>query len=500
MFDEGSIVPETFIRTNEDSDFPLRLDFNIDQNSVEYNKRDEPIYGNEYALNPDKLGFELLVSLKEEYNDFDSFELTIAREDNNEIVSETVTDSGNTAIISNLAVDNCYSFDLKLTAYETVCGFVGSLTIGIEIDNCIVTDIFYQNSFNEGAATTYIAPLGEGETNDTQATATPICYGVSILGSFSSASDIDKFYVSTIPPSNKNISFELSLSAPATTKVKLSVQASNGFYATKTSSAPGKGVYIRIPSAQQNLKYYITVECISSTWSSGKYYLNVNKREGLTWFSQYKSTIGSFDIWNPNMLDEVKLSYGGTRMPVYVYNGSCWMNTSCGIVAAAMVLNSMGKTYYGYDLRTNYSGQMPADPYTVMLANCELDGTTVNTATNVAVKRSPDDFWRYVVGSKFNMSCDDASASTINITEKMIQDHIDKYGHCLVYFSRGVDTPHWMVFTDYDKSASTFADRYTVYDPAAIKFSQGAGVKLSQTLGPYTKMQISNISTIVSYY
>lgn len=470
-------------------------------NSVEYNKRDEPIYGNEYALNPDKLSFELLVSLKEEYNDFDSFELTIAREDNNEIVTETVTDSGNTAIISNLAVDNCYSFDLKLTAYETVCGFAGSLTIGIEIDNCIVTDIFYQNSFNEGAATTYIAPLGEGESNDTQATATPICYGVSILGSFSSASDIDKFYVSTIPPSNKNISFELSLSAPATTKVKLSVQASNGFYATKTSSAPGKGVYIRIPSAQQNLKYYITVECISSTWSSGKYYLNVNKREGLTWFSQYKSTIGSFDIWNPNMLDKLKISDGKKTKPVFVNEGdNHWFIEGCAITSIAMVINSKGKTMEGYDLRTNYTGQIPADPYTVMLANCGLETTLKSTDKTINLAHNPVAIQYYAeIGSKFGLSCD---YTNTNISEAKIQEYIDKRGHCIVFFNKnmGNTTQHFMVFTDYDKSATTFADRYTVYDPAARKFSQGAGVKLSQTLGNYPNMQLSNISLIVSYY
>lgn len=201
-------------------------------------------------------------------------------------------------------------------------------------------------------------------------------------------------------------------------------------------------------------------------------------------------------------MDKLKFSYSGTAKPVFVENStSDWMATSCGIVASAMVLRNMGKTMSGYDLRNEFHGNMPADPYTVMLANCDLNGTTINpTIGTVTVDSNSPNLLMYGnVASAFraNFTYDNTT-----ITEKKIQDYINNYGHCLVYFNKNMNGtyPHWMVFTKYNKTGSTFANRYWVYDPAANSYSKGAHVLLSQTSDKYINMDISNVSVILAYY
>lgn len=248
LYAEETVIPESFIRTNDDADFPLHLDFDIDKNSVEYIKLDEPIYGNEFALNPDKLSFNLLVSLKEEYKNFDSFELTVARRDDNEIVFETLTNKDDTTAISNLVIEDDYSLDLKLIASEAVSGYVGVLTVIIEIDNCMVTDVFYQNSFNEGMTTTYTTPLTETEPNNNTSNANPMRNGVSMKGRISDTSDVDFFSFTTpISEEEESITLDISLSAPSTAKVILTVSTPDGRpVGTLTSSSEGKGIYMQI--------------------------------------------------------------------------------------------------------------------------------------------------------------------------------------------------------------------------------------------------------------
>ena len=53
------------------------------------------------------------------------------------------------------------------------------------------------------------------------------------------------------------------------------------------------------------------------------------------------------------------------------------------------------------------------------------------------------------------------------------------------YGDKAVKDRHFMVFTGYNTSGSTFADRYTVYDPAAKTYTTGAGVLLSNTTSGY---------------
>lgn len=72
--EECSSELELQIFSNEDMNFPINLNLDVDQNSIEFEKLSSPIYDYEYSLNEEKLDIDLIASLKTEFDDFDEYE------------------------------------------------------------------------------------------------------------------------------------------------------------------------------------------------------------------------------------------------------------------------------------------------------------------------------------------------------------------------------------------------------------------------------------------
>lgn len=244
--------------------------------------------------------------------------------------------------------------------------------------------------------------------------------------------------------------------------------------------------------------YYIKLEPIVQ--SGNDYYLTASQVNGKTWYGQFDSTNSNntVDYWNPNKLDTLDITWNGLSKKFFK-NGNTtstyWMKEGCGIAAAAMILRDKGKTMNGYDFRTNYSGYMIADPFTVMLANCNLNGTSMNVnSTSLTVTGEPIYFNRINVSSKFGMM----SESILNPSKQQIKDWLDSYGSVMVYLTGSPN--HFMVITGYNSSGSNFANSFYVYDPAARSYSAGAGVLLSNTQTGYQNKTYTDIYSIIAFY
>lgn len=495
---------DTYCESNNDLDFPINLDIDVMEDSIDFIKLDEPIYGFEYTLNSTNLNFNILASLKDDYKDFESYELKILNSDySTEIFSESA-DKDTILTLSDLSAEETYRFNIKLNSDMTMCEFVGEFKVVVEIDNSLVIDLFYQNSRNEGTITTFISPSYESESNNTTNTANSLQNGVSMIGALTSSSDTDYFYYETpLSVPNGVVNLDISLSVPSGIVATMNVTCSTTNYnKTFKSTSTGAGIHHRITGATLGSKYYIRLT--SSSPSAGKYYLTVSQTLGNAWYSQYTATVGSVDYWNPNKLETLKITYGTKTLPAYIRDGGLydsWMGSSCGITSAAMVLRNLGKTMNGYDFRTNYKGQMIADPFTTMLANCKLDGTTMHTYdTSLTTTVEPSYFTYGNIADKFGVTVNWKGNGISCNSKAELKQLIDKYKYVMVYLN-GSPT-HWMVFTGYkagDSSADESLGNFIVYDPAAKSYSGGAGVLLSNTNTGYKNKVFSDIRTVVVF-
>ena len=355
-------------------------------------------------------------------------------------------------------------------------------------------------------------PESEYESNNTQSTADSLSNGIAMIGSISSSSDIDYFCYttpSTVPSGVVNL--DISLSVPSNQRIKMEVSCAQNSYNISKTSAKGTGIHLRIENASLGSKYYIKISNFSGL-TGGNYYLTVNQDIKDAWYGQFYSTLGSVDYWNPNGLDTVKFKYGTNERPVFVQgngaNTQDWMEGACGIVSSAMVLRNKGKTYHGYDFRTKYNGDMMADPYTVMLANFGLDGSSVKGSSSGAITsscgHSPDYIVSSTIATAFGTTTQtkryfDASGNRISkCSYADIKNYIDSYGYAIVYLS-GSSSNHFMVFSGYKSSGTTMANTFYVYDSAASSYSTGANVLLSKTASGYQSKTYEDVLSITAF-
>ncbi len=98
------------------------------------------------------------------------------------------------------------------------------------------------------------------------------------------------------------------------------------------------------------------------------------------WFSQHNVTSS---YWNGGALSGIKFR-GRPFASETVWD---WMEQGCALTSCAMLFRNMGATYEaGYDFRSGQQGNLPADPYTLALANI---GHTGFTSPNTNYKADP---------------------------------------------------------------------------------------------------------------
>lgn len=181
---------------------------------------------------------------------------------------------------------------------------------------------------------------------------------------------------------------------------------------------------------------------------SDKCDVTVYDKSAFTWYSQHNMYTGG---WNGGALSGLYFYSGGVfkRYIIDQYNGGAdWMDEGCALCAVSMVLHNMGAVYRdGYDFRSNKTGNIEADPYTVSLANSYNSGSLTGTGTlysnPILVNYGQIANSFYVDGSRVTVE------TSYYITRKAIKEAIDKNPQGVVIGMRNfLGQTHYLVFTE----------------------------------------------------
>ena len=211
--------------------------------------------------------------------------------------------------------------------------------------------------------------------------------------------------------------------------------------------------------------------------------VTVTDRSAFTWYSQ-RSTVNS--DWDATKLTDLYFWSGGVKMRFAAdyrnMSARSWMREGCAICSVAMVLHNLGATLEkGYDMRSGQTGDLPADPYTVSLANTYNFG-----ASGVAELLYGDPIlanWK-AIASRFFVDgeprgCRKIYYPTPRRIATLLEDHP---AGIVVEFKKGSGT-HYVVFGEClnpeEKDQNKL--KFLVYDPLGYTADQGDGVLYERT-------------------
>lgn len=503
---------DVYCPTNEDAEFPFYMDIDVYEDTIQYIELDEPIYGLERLLDEEVLEFDVNFSLKDEYKSFDNYTFTVFNADYSEKLASKHLESGEVVNLTGLSTGDGYKISMTLESDTLNAYYGGQFTIQAELDGTLAVDLFYMLAGMDGEAAPYVYenPEGEPKNNNKQ---TPDIINHLGIKAYTQKDDVDYFKYD-IPgwvaddgeqEYDKGVAtVELTItttggSIPGFT-VNIFDRYGNKIISNTPSGYSENAIYYTIPNV--SLDDYVLIEITSLSTIPAEYTLHPNVKFGHAWFSQYVSKDENVVYWNVNGLYDIiangkyhLFDEGKMGKDDHVFS------TGCGIVSSAMIFRNLGKTMYGYDIRTGKWGNLQADPYTALLSNCNLNGSTVEKDKFPELSKDgyadeedvkyPEALYRSMIGKSFGLtykSIDDKSESSLR---KAIAEH----GYVLIYFDKGTNKQHFMVLTElaFDNT-KTFAQKATVYDPAAKTYAAGAGVLLSNTNSNHSSATINNIS------
>ncbi len=213
--------------------------------------------------------------------------------------------------------------------------------------------------------------------------------------------------------------------------------------------------------------------------------VTVSKDSAFTWYSQHNS---SGSDWNGDALSGISFTAGGIRKRFMIDkygSGRDWMDEGCYISSIAMVLNNMGaRLTEGYDFRSGQSGNLPADPYTVALANAGSYGATTSKGV---VYGNPILVARSKIDARFNVNGKSIiSEMTYDVSNKAIKEALDEHPEgVVIYFSRpSRNKTHYIVFTKCLNPEETNPRNYKfeVCDSASYDAARGDHVPFEKCL------------------
>ncbi len=228
--------------------------------------------------------------------------------------------------------------------------------------------------------------------------------------------------------------------------------------------------------------------------------ITISTVSAFTWYSQHNV---SGSDWDGTGLSNLYFSSGGARKKFAVdkSGGKDWLEEGCYLTSIAMVLHNMGATLEtGYDLRSGQTNNLPADPYTVALANSGNIG--VRNAKSV-MYGNPILVSRSKIESRFKVDGRAIESSvSYDVSNKAIKEALDEHPEgVIVYFSKysGRQT-HYIVFTKClnptEKNPANY--RFEVCDSAAYNASQGDHVPFEECISYVSRGQKYRMSNAVS--
>lgn len=225
-------------------------------------------------------------------------------------------------------------------------------------------------------------------------------------------------------------------------------------------------------------KAKVTVTCGNYSASC---VVEVHDSDAFAFFSQHNIS-GSY--WNGNALSGIYFSYGATKryaVDRYNRNGD-WMDEGCALSSHAMLLRNLGATLTeGYDFRSGQNGNLPADPYTVSLANT---GNTGARAAKATLYGNPVLVNHNRIADRFKV---DGKALTVTQyyypSLKQIKEALDKHPEGVVVgMKNAYNGSHYFLFTEClnPEEKNPYNYKFRVCDPAAYDLSQGDNIPFEQ--------------------
>lgn len=527
---------DVYCLTNDDPEFPFNFDIDVSPESIRFVELEEPIYGFESLLDEEALVFDVKFSLKDEYLDFDGYRFGVYNADYTEEIASEYLESGEVFTIPGLALGTGYKIDMTLESETLTAYYGGQFVIQAELDSTLAVDLFYQLADMEGEGAPYAT---ESYENDSRNSTQPdILMPDRPMNASTTKGDIDLF--SFLIPHNMTGSSDDDEEIPGVAMVEFSI--TGGVSTITASFSDENGVPLKVfePTSIVGVtKYYrinnfpirssVIVKITSNSNTTVDYKLKATRKYVNAWYGQFVSKDDNGVYWNDDKLYNLKISAYDTSSDVMARvtrsffvdekesNETHWMKRGCGIVASAMILRNLGATTNNYDFRTDYSGELQADPFTVMLANSKVDGTKLKSnPTYLYIPNGtsePDNLVSDETVAGFKMknfvfidngnnpvSLDKISAAQ----ETALRNAIEKYNYVLIYFNGKDFHMHFMVLTELKSGSESFADRAIVFDPAGRTYSAGAGegfgVRLSQTAWYKNPQYVAKFSSARYYY
>lgn len=497
---------------NDDEAFPLNAELVFDEGSIHFSETD--CYECEYEVDKSQLRAEVILSSKDESSDF-SFSLT----DENATVFD-MTSQDSELSIASLQFDKYYQFRLTMSGNI----YAGEMGIIFETCNVVYIDFSYLliNSYSSLQRSNQ-SFMYEIENNNNYSQADTIYPGRTMVGTPSNINDTDYFYIDTglnnptmFNSHYANGTLDITLSSPSssinTYIIKLyTVENDELIFETTSLSATGKCRYIRYVNTYGYREFYISVTPVSAAvYPDTEYYLNVNYTGTYTFYSQKKGKIGSLETWNTQFLDELTSADGKPFITVNDMNDTDHMSVGCAIASYAMALRNVNATIPGKDFRTGFTGNLYADPFTVMMANSGIDGTSMtNYSENPLPNNSPCYIYRTNLISRFTVNSNTLYShcyylglyNSVDLETALdyILEHNGSYG-AIITFTNSYGNTHYMVVTGKDDSQTDLKNKYTVFDPSGTTFAHAKGLKYSSCVS-YTRtgahhMELSDVVAI----
>lgn len=221
----------------------------------------------------------------------------------------------------------------------------------------------------------------------------------------------------------------------------------------------------------------LTATCGSQSLSCT---VTVGEKVATTWYSQCNLYSGG---WNALPVSRL-IFVSGVAKPFFLdnWNGRIdWMDEGCYLACAAMVLHNLdARKPEGYDLRTGQTGNLPADPYTVALANTLNYGPA---SASEILWGDPVLVGIHNIAAAFRVNGEPLTAQTQGYySPAQIRDLLKDHPEGVIVGMINGRGRHYIVVTEcVNPDAAPEDYRFLVCDPGAYYPSQGSNVPFEQS-------------------
>ncbi|MBQ7171934.1 MAG: RICIN domain-containing protein [Clostridia bacterium] len=209
--------------------------------------------------------------------------------------------------------------------------------------------------------------------------------------------------------------------------------------------------------------------------------VTVGEKIATTWYSQCNLYSGG---WNALPVSRL-IFVSGMAKPFFLdnWNGKIdWMDEGCYLCCAAMVLHNLdARKTEGYDFRSGQTGNLPADPYTVALANTMNYGAS---SASEILYGDPILVGIHNIAAAFRVGGEPVTAQTTYLYSlAQIRDLLKDHPEGVIVGMANARGRHYVVMTECVNPDAANPDdlQFLVCDPGAYYPAQGNNVPFEQS-------------------